>query len=589
MSKLHITSWTIACAIFFMVLTACNHKGPDQMLMALNKTIEENPQKAFTELMAINPDSLDRPSRHYRDLLIVKASDKAYIPHTSDSLIINVVNYFELLPEEPTYSEALYYAGQVYADLGDLPIALEYLQKAIDSTSADVNDPKFKRNLYSQTGRLLEELRLSQEALPYLKKAIEISTTLNDSVGVFYDMMHLIPLYKGCDSLIMANKYQIQALKYSKAVSAKDQAWLNVERASTFLHEGKIDSALIMIRHNLNDVDTLCRDYALGIAADIYKHAGMIDTAYMYAKKLVLNPTSDNRIAGYSLLLSPDLYPLIPSDSIKETVQAYTREIRANRDLNQARETMIQNAQYNYSVQVRERKKAEIEKIKAQRTSYIIIFSCLVFSFVLILFIIRIKVNSRLTEMKLNSAIQLVKILRFQRILQIDNKVEIPRSVKTDKQRESEQSKKEFLQLSYTSYKDKLRNELLQELTYLNRLNLSLKDNNELYTSPIVRQLRKLLSSGSVIKENMWVKIESAVLKISPKFKTTLMTLTLDKMTEKEYQLALLNRCGFKPKEISILISRSKTAVTDRRRFLSQKIFGETSDKGALDKLISRL
>lgn len=67
------------------------------------------------------------------------------------------------------------------------------------------------------------------------------------------------------------------------------------------------------------------------------------------------------------------------------------------------------------------------------------------------------------------------------------------------------------------------------------------------------------------------------------------MILTLDKMSEKEYQVALLTRCGFKPKEISQLLIKGKSTATDRRRSLARKIFGLSADNIALDQIIYRL
>ncbi len=75
----------------------------------------------------------------YYQLLTIKARDKAYITHTSDSLILEVLHYYEKRKDKKHLPEAYYYAGRIYRDLGDAPQALEYFFKAIDVSSACMN------------------------------------------------------------------------------------------------------------------------------------------------------------------------------------------------------------------------------------------------------------------------------------------------------------------------------------------------------------------------------------------------------------------------------------------------------------------
>ena len=47
-------------------------------------------------------------------LLTIKANDKAYITHTSDSLILSLVDYYEHDGDPAYLGEAYYYAGSTY-------------------------------------------------------------------------------------------------------------------------------------------------------------------------------------------------------------------------------------------------------------------------------------------------------------------------------------------------------------------------------------------------------------------------------------------------------------------------------------------
>lgn len=49
--------------------------------------------------------------------------------HTSDSLILDVIDYYSSNDDRNLYPEVLYYGGRVYSDLGDYPTSLSYFRK----------------------------------------------------------------------------------------------------------------------------------------------------------------------------------------------------------------------------------------------------------------------------------------------------------------------------------------------------------------------------------------------------------------------------------------------------------------------------
>ena len=91
--------------------------------------------------------------RMYHRLLTIKAADKAYVRHTSDSLIKKVVAYYEDDGDKSLLPEAYYYAGRVYRDLGDAPQALDYFEQAADALPLQGQEV-LAGKIYSQTGSL---------------------------------------------------------------------------------------------------------------------------------------------------------------------------------------------------------------------------------------------------------------------------------------------------------------------------------------------------------------------------------------------------------------------------------------------------
>lgn len=142
--------------LLLMCICACTNKPYPQSLRVADSLIHNNPDSAVILLEELKRSMAFEPqaTQMYYQLLTIKAKDKAYITHTSDSLIKTVVKYYEERKDRERLPETYYYAGRVYRDLGDAPQALEYLQKAIDASSDQNGNYQLKSRIYSQMGYL---------------------------------------------------------------------------------------------------------------------------------------------------------------------------------------------------------------------------------------------------------------------------------------------------------------------------------------------------------------------------------------------------------------------------------------------------
>ena len=124
------------CVIVLMmvlIIASCSdHKGASELYDRVNAAILSNPDSALAQLQSMSSDisSSDEAMSCTYSLLCIKAKDKAYIPHESDSLILAILPYFEKNTDR--LPEAYYYAGRVYSDMGDAPEALNYFEKALE-------------------------------------------------------------------------------------------------------------------------------------------------------------------------------------------------------------------------------------------------------------------------------------------------------------------------------------------------------------------------------------------------------------------------------------------------------------------------
>lgn len=551
--------------------------------MEIDSICDTDPQKAISMLDSIDYSSLSESNRHRYDFLHIKTRDKAYVKHTSDSLILNVIDYYSNHRKERLYPEALYYGGRVYSDMGDFPTALTYFQDALDVIPDNKEFLQLKCRTLSQTGRLLDELMLHTQAIPYIKEAIKIESILKDTLRLVYDELLVSKCYLYKDSISKARFHIENALKHSNSIPSEDIAWIKVQLTEILLAENKADSALVLIRENLPLVDSLCYNYALANATSIYKTNGILDTTYMYAKELATNNVCDNRLTGYDVLFSNELRNVVPHDTLMSYMSNYKQFVDKYLEKYEADEVTIRHSKYNYDKHVRERKKAEIEKIWICALSFIAILCA-------IIAILYYRIISQISNTRMKIALQIVERVQRNMIISdiIMNAEENGRiSDNLDKYKSLK-----ALPNYNASDKNTLKKELLAKLESITDYssNKPIID-EELQKSNVIKKINTILAKKQCIISNPTIlkKLEQTIITSCPDFKNNLMILSDNKMNDNEYEVALLIRAGLQPKNIAILLNRTKSTISDRRTSLTKKIFGSSEKNLRLDIIISRL
>ena len=153
----------IFIASIFLFLS-CSKNKQDGRLTHISEIVSESPHEALYSLDSIDYMSLSNADKYFYDFLTIKAKDKAYIRHYSDSLFIRVHDYYSNSRTAPLYPEVLYYGGRVYSDLGDYPTALNYFHLSLDYLPSNTTNQNLRNRVLSQTGRLLNSLRLFEDA-----------------------------------------------------------------------------------------------------------------------------------------------------------------------------------------------------------------------------------------------------------------------------------------------------------------------------------------------------------------------------------------------------------------------------------------
>ena len=221
-----------AYAFIFLVsvMLSCG-RGNDGRFARIDALCDLDPRLAMSMLDSIDYGSLSEKDRHLHDLLSIKSRDKAYVMHTSDSLILDVIDYYSSHKNDSHYPEVLYYGGRVYSDIGDLPAALKYFQNAIDAVPDKKENARFRSILLNQTGRLLHSLRLDSAAVEYLEKSILLMATDGErSSDLLFSHGLIDASYMGMNDLKNARCHMDEALQDSSSLGKIDSAVYKILR-----------------------------------------------------------------------------------------------------------------------------------------------------------------------------------------------------------------------------------------------------------------------------------------------------------------------------------------------------------------------
>lgn len=568
--------------VILLNLSGCSDKPADTRLARVEKLVSYSPGEALDSLRVINYEDLSATDKQYYDFLLIKTRDKAFITHTSDSLILKVIANERRHTDKARYNEALYYGGRVYHDLGDLPTALNYYQQALDNLKDDKTRITLKGCILSQMAGLLNSLRLYEQAVPYIEEVILLDSIANDSTNLMYDLE-----LSGSINL-HAKKYDSAELRFNKAKSlAKllclaDTTRHNMYLAAIKYNQGELPVALNLIRSTVPDIDSISRNVALAYACNIYRKSNIPDTAFLYALELIHSLKLLNRKTGYQTILSDELRGYRPSDSTLQYVYEYRDLIESYLNQNGDQAALIQNDFYNY--QLHEKERIKTEGYNRRLNNWIV--GILIVMLCLCLCLLYLKNRNKSQLLQLHEAINNVALLR-QALKESEENKNDSLSNKEPIPIESEALPDEMSQ-NIHNLRHRLREDLLSLCSTGNQ---SYSISPTILESEVYEKIRVYIEKERVIPENnaIWRELEEVVLKTSPEFKYRLHLLTGGKLKLSDFHLALLIKCGISSTNISILVGRAKSTIAYRKDALSFKVFDQKLGTGVIENIIHLL
>ncbi len=578
-------------ALFLIATIGCSHKQKnDARLTNIAAIASDQPEEALNMLDSINSNALSEHDRHFYDFLTIKAKDKAFIPHESDSIILDVMKYYESNSDVQVYNEVLYYVGRVYSDIGDYPTALQYYQNALDNIELTSDNSDLRSRICSQTVALLSKLRLYNEAIPYNYEMLEQATKAHDSVSIVHAQRSFGSTYydlgtmEESDSartryLNLADSMLTEALYTTTNFPRDFLAETRVLLAGVKEAKGDLTSALTIVRHTPDLVSRHSRNFALAFAADIYREAGIMDTAFMYAHELVISEDLSNKKTGYRIILSPEFRQMLHPDTLNRYYSEYKNILEDYFDDNRNELSLMQEAQYNYSIHEREKEKTV--KDNERLTWAIVCIAILSLILVIILLYVKYRDKAIIIGMR-NDLDALEELKRKLKDSDVSKLHEDNATVETSIDSDS-------FCLSTPNTQSTLRKRLHKELMELYSQSAAQSVPDEILTSDIYFRILQNIRNKTCIEDQMFDELKGIVLSVSPQFVNNLMILTKGKLTTEELHLSLLIKCGIRSTDLTVLFGLSNGAIISRKRILGSKALDRQESTKVITSIIRLL
>ncbi len=558
----------ISSLIIMIVLAGCSSRPGNRHLLSISESIDENPRQAIVRLDSIDRDRLPESDGHFLDLLRIKARDKAYVTHTSDSLVLSVVDYYADHKDSGLYPEALYYAGRVYSDMGDFPTALEYFHAALDETPENDRHTRLYRNMVSQTGRLLNTMRMYSQAIPYLMEEVELSVELKDSVMLPFSHQLLGAAYMDREEYEEAEAHFKEALRNAGPLSEEDRAMMLMYMGAVKYKKSRPDSALTFIREAMLHTDSLTINFALAHAARIYLANNITDTAYMYARRLAScgNPVYERH--GLRILLTQNSGHRPPQDSVIDYIVRYEKAVDSVFDRYDSEEIVMRNSVYNYDSHLRKR-------VKAEKSLDMALFGIAAVVLILIL------VTALYFYQKYRN-----KEKQLQYVHKIRDLETTVALISAQKQRNKEAMTEAEDNLTYAISPKEHGEDLKAKIRAVyDACEGNVPVEALILESEVYSEIKKMITNNGCMTEALWVKLHAMINSTSPLFFSRLEMLS-GGMDDNETRIAMLLKCGIRPTDISSLMCKGAGAITYHRKKLCKKLFGEEESLQYFDSIL---
>ena len=571
--------------LILLLLASCagNRKYDDLMQRAdsIMNVNDDSATVAFRMLDGIKPQlpEFSQSQKMRYELLRHKAMNKACITFTSDSVMKEVVDYYDHHGSANERMLANYVLGCVYRDMHEAPMALEYYNKATeqaDTTAADCDYGTLYR-VYSQMGFLFSKQYLPYQLLDAFGKAEKYAYLAKDTLNAIINYQNRENAYSylgNKDSVIAINLHAATMFKqignnYAAAIAFGCNYNYYVEKEDT-LNALKTFKAYFSTGYEGNSEYEDSKAYVLCQKGTYYMFTAQLDSAYnnlqqslRLCKSYSIKAATTKALAQYYAKVNQ------PAMAMKYALQSSEYN---DSDLIEARKTQLQQVQamYDYSRNQEVAKRAEQKAKRSMQMNYMIVLACIML-FLLLSYIYRKQLALKKKKIAVSKLLYEDSLLKLKRLQ--DEKAKL------------------------VSEND---NKLVQIITEkektINKLKAEINDIQEKYSLSSMSDVELALMDSSIYKkikfievhpkknmsEEDWKELADTVEKTIPNFIPRLK----NKLNDKDYQICLLIRLGFSTSLIARLLDLSVAAISKSRKTMLKKICGKIGKPKDFDEYV---
>lgn len=570
--------------LLLLCCIACGNRPYPHTMQIADTLVYTNPDSAIVLLEELKNSIISETeaTQMYYWLLTIKAKDKSYHTHTADSLILQVLHYYEDIEDKRHLPEAYYYAGRVYSDLGDAPQALSFYQKAAELLEAST-DYQFKKVLYSQMGELFLFQDVYDEAMKAYRKSYYYNKIYaKDKKGIINSLCNIGTTFTAFGNADSAMYYYQEAYKLAKKDGSKeliDRAQSSLIDLFTQLKQYDLAKAALQSLDTPKPHEQIA-SYAN--AADFFYHIENLDSATYYYKELLkFGDIHAQQTAHWGLAEIAQKHS--DCQSALEHIRQYnmwTDSIRKVTDSETIRKTQ---SLYNY--QLREKENTQL-KINNARQKQLITNSILVILLLIVYSVAHIQYNKR---KKLQLTIQLEKLEKLKEEQYRKSSL----SIEENKRKIEELEK--ALQASHAQ-SDEMRKQLQKQKEQIIISNSNLATDlqkqsiaiSALMQTEVYSKFHQAANNSSLHTDAKdWEILRAKVDTCYNNFTERLRSIC--DISDIDMKVCLLLKINITVTGISIILNHSKSAIVSARKKMYRKAHGEEGKPERWDSFIASL
>ena len=574
--------------LIVMILASCagNRKYDDLMQRAdsIMNVNDDSATVAIRMLDGIKPQlpEFSQSQKMRYELLRHKAMNKACITFTSDSVMKEVVDYYDHHGSANERMLANYVLGCVYRDMHEAPMALEYYNKATeqaDTTAADCDYGTLYR-VYSQMGFLFSKQYLPYQELNAFDKAEKYAYLAKDTLNAIINYQNKGDAYGYLgkkDSVIAINLQAAKLFKkhgndYAAAIAFGCNYDYYIEKKDS-INAKKAFEAYNSTGYEGNSNYEDAKAYVLYQKGTYYLFVNKQDSAYdnlslsfKMCKSYSIKAATTKALAQYYAKVNQ------PAMAMKYALQSSEYN---DSDLIEARKTQLQQVQamYDYSRNQEIAKNAEQKAERSTRMNYMIVLSCLML-FLLLSYIYRKQIAIKKKKIAVSKLLYEDSLLKLKRL-------------------QDERAK------LVAENDNKLAQVIMEKENTISKLKAEITHIQERYSLSSVSDADLILKDSSIYKkikfievhpkekmcEEDWKELADTIEEVVPNFIPVLK----NKLNDKDYQICLLVRLGFSTSLVARLLGLSDAAISKSRKTMLKKICRKEGKPKEFDEYILQI